>query len=103
MIDLEAGWLGETQRILAAHVPDCEVRAFGSRVSGGAQRYSDLDLVLIAGQPLEPGRLEALRDALSGSNLPILVDVVDWYALPAPFRTAIEASSEQVQAAQQAR
>jgi hypothetical protein len=39
MIDLAAGPLAIVRRLLAAQVPECEVRAFGSRVTGGAKPY----------------------------------------------------------------
>lgn len=41
MIDLPPHHLTTVQRILAEHLPDCEVRAFGSRVTGKARKHSD--------------------------------------------------------------
>jgi predicted nucleotidyltransferase len=32
--------------------PNCEVRAFGSRLEGNADKYSDLDLVLVGNEEL---------------------------------------------------
>ena len=46
MIDLQPDHLALIQTILAQHVPQAEVRAFGSRVTGAARNYSDLDLVV---------------------------------------------------------
>lgn len=46
MIDLAAEQITLVKEFLAAHVPGSEVIAFGSRVSGGAKPYSDLDLVI---------------------------------------------------------
>ena len=43
-IDLNPNHLATVQRILAEHVPECEVRAFGSRAAWTAKDYSDLDL-----------------------------------------------------------
>jgi uncharacterized protein len=78
--------------ILKAHAPEAEVWAYGSRVKGDGHDGSDLDLVLRnpAGldQPIK--QLAALRGALSESNLPILVDVLDWARLPDHFRREIE-------------
>lgn len=45
MIDVSPDHLAEVQAILREHVPECEVRAFGSRVQETAKPYSDLDLV----------------------------------------------------------
>lgn len=91
MIDLTAAQLDEVRAILARIVPGCEVRVFGSRVSGQAGAYSDLDLAVV-GPPSDA--LQALRDAFSASNLPILVDVHDWSSLSNSFRAAVEANHE---------
>jgi uncharacterized protein len=78
--------------ILKMHAPESEVWAYGSRVNGGAHDGSDLDLVVRSpaglGQPQK--QLCSLRDALSESNLPILVDVLDWARVPEDFRREIE-------------
>ena len=66
--------------VLATHAPDAEVWAYGSRVNGQAHEGSDLDLVVRNPDRLDqPQRqLYLLRDALTESNLPILVEVLDW-------------------------
>lgn len=94
MIDLPEEQLETVRRILAEHVPGCEVRAFGSRTDGTAGEYSDLDLALVGDGRLDRGALEALRDALSASDLPIAVDVVDWHAISPEFRAVIERGYE---------
>ena len=89
MLDLETKAIDELVSILSEHVPECEVRAFGSRVCGGARRYSDLDLVVVGKEKLDWRRLEALKDAFAESNLPITVDVLDWHAIAEEFRRII--------------
>ncbi|WP_043317316.1 nucleotidyltransferase domain-containing protein [Microbulbifer sp. HZ11] len=81
--------------ILDEQVPEAEVWAFGSRVVGGAHEGSDLDLVL-----RNPGDLSAplsglgaLKEALSQSTIPILVEVHDWALLPEAFHEEIEKKS----------
>jgi len=96
MIDLEPRHLELVRQILAAHLPGVEVRAFGSRVRGTARRFSDLDLAVCSDGPLPADRLEALRDAFSASDLPILVDVLDWHAVSPAFRAVIDARYEVV-------
>ena len=49
---------------------------FGSRATGQARRYSDLDIGL-AGEPLDQQQLLRLVDELEESDLPIRVDVVN--------------------------
>ena len=89
MLDLAAADLAEVRRILARHVPECEVRAFGSRVSGHAARFSDLDLAVIGRAPLDATRIEALRGAISASDLPIAIEVLDWHETPERLREQI--------------
>lgn len=90
MIDLPPSHLQEIKRILAEHVPDCEVRAFGSRINGHAQKYSDLDLALVRKEELDWRKLEALKDAFAESDLPLMIDVLDWNSISDEFRRVIE-------------
>lgn len=89
MIDLEQEYLDEVLAILNEHAPDCEVRAYGSRVRGNAGKFSDLDLVLIGEEALDWKRMESIKDAFSESDLPIMVDVLDWRSISESFRSVI--------------
>lgn len=97
MIDLEPPFLEEVKRILSQYVPDVEVQAFGSRITGKARKYSDLDLVLIGNQKLDTHKMENLKDAFALSNLPITVDILDWHTLPDSFQKNIQQQSETIQ------
>jgi len=97
MIDLQTKYLDEVKRILCARVPECEVRAFGSRVNGMAKEYSDLDLAVVGKGKVEWRRMEDMRDAFSESDLPITVDVLDWRAISPEFRNVIEKDYEVLQ------
>jgi predicted nucleotidyltransferase len=91
-LNLKPDHLRQLLDILKMHAPVAEVWAYGSRVNGGGHDGSDLDLVVRnpAGLDQPQKKLHALRDALSESNLPILVDVLDWARLPEDFRQEIE-------------
>ena len=91
MLDLSPADLSEVLRILRAHLPEYRVCAFGSRVDGTARRYSDLDLVVMSDKPLASARLSDLKEAFSTSNLPFMVDVLEWASLAESFRRIIEA------------
>jgi predicted nucleotidyltransferase len=97
MIDIEEKYLARIRQILSEQTPDCEVRAFGSRIQGNPDRYSDLDLVLIGDEKLNWRRIEALKDAFAASDLPIIVDVIDWHAISDDFRAVIEKKYEIIQ------
>lgn len=94
MIDLKPEYLQEIIDILQKHVPECEIRVFGSRVNHTAQPYSDLDLALVGPQKIHWQRLEALKYAFSESNLPIMVDIIDWHALSGDFQKLIKENYE---------
>jgi type I restriction enzyme S subunit len=85
------------RRILQQHLPRHEVWAFGSRVTGRAKPYSDLDLVVIAEEPLPLGQRAALVEALTESDLPWTVDLLDWATTAPAFRRLIEADRRLLQ------
>ena len=97
MIDLAPEHLKTVQRILAEIVPDCEVRAFGSRATWTATEHSDLDLAIISPEPLAWVRRSRLSEAFEESDLPIRVDVVDWKSLSDGFRQSIDGDCEVLQ------
>ena len=52
---------------------------FGSRATGRARRYSDLDLAIDAGRRLTLDEIAGLAEAFSDSDLPYKVDLADWH------------------------
>ena len=80
------------ETLLVEQVPGVEVWAYGSRTNGRSHAGSDLDLVLrtTKSRPLSEARMRALEEAFRDSNIPFLVDVHDWSALPARFRSEIQ-------------
>jgi len=105
MIDLEKKHLDTVLRILALRIPECEVWAFGSRVRsalqgqarGTAKKYSDLDLAVLAREKLGWEKLEELKLAMSESDLPITVDILDCSSISDSFKKIIELNHEVLQ------
>lgn len=93
-LNLRPEWLDTVRRLIVLHVPEAEVFAYGSRVNGTCHDGSDLDLLVRnPNDPAQPlSGVTALREALSESNLPILVDVMDWARIPDNFRNEINQS-----------
>ena len=91
-LDLPPAYLQMLLPIVRAHAPDAEVWAYGSRVGGQGHEGSDLDLVVRNPERLDMPQkhLHHLRDALNESNLPFLVEVLDWARIPEEFRREIE-------------
>ena len=90
-LDLPPAYRRMLIELLATHAPDAEVLAYGSRVNGQAHDGSDLDLVVRNPDRLAAPqtRLHLLRDALTESDLPILVEVLDWARIPEDMRREI--------------
>ena len=89
-IDVGPAHLETVRYILREHVPELEVRAFGSRVSWTARETSDLDLALMTNETLDIALMAALKMAFTESDLPFRVDVVDWASTSDAFRTVVE-------------
>ncbi|MFQ5637322.1 MAG: nucleotidyltransferase domain-containing protein [bacterium] len=90
-LELKPEYLERLQKLLREHVPWADVWAYGSRVNALCHEASDLDLVLRnpaeLSQPYE--KLYELQEAFSESDLPILVDILDWARIPESFRKEI--------------
>ena len=90
MIDLSPNYLATVKTILAQHVPECEVWVFGSRATWTAKDSSDLDLAVVGEGPLDWRTLGRLKESFEESDLPMRVDVLDWYGISESFREVIE-------------
>ena len=90
-LDLPDAYLRQVLALIDGHAPGAEVWAYGSRTAGTAHATSDLDLVLRSyPDPRQPvPTLSRLRNAFSESDLPILVEVLDWARIPEALREEI--------------
>jgi predicted nucleotidyltransferase len=80
------------RRILREHLPaGARAFVFGSRAHGGARQYSDLDLALEWDRPLGLDLISQIAEALSESDLPYKVDIVDLALVDPAFRARISA------------
>ncbi len=97
MIDIDPAYISEIKKTLETRIPNYEVRAFGTRVIGNARKYSDLDLAIVSKQKLDWRVIEELKDLFSESNLPFIVDVLDWNSISREFQEVIEKQYETIQ------
>jgi predicted nucleotidyltransferase len=79
----------ELCNIMSRYLPEYDVWAFGSRVTGTAKPFSDLDLLIRTELPLTFEKMATLKDAFDESDLTIRVDLVDWAATSTLFRDII--------------
>ena len=68
-----------------------QIWAFGSRVRGDAHDTSDLDLVIRSNnnQKLNIDELMNFKEAIRNSNIPILIQILDWNRIPESFHQNI--------------
>lgn len=90
--------LSETDRkilitILDKYRDHFDFFAFGSRVTGSAKKYSDLDLAIIVKRPLS---LSSLRSELEESNISITVDLVNLDDISHEFKEHIQKQMIQI-------
>lgn len=89
-LDIGEAELRIVQEILQRHVPHAEVLVFGSRATGKAKKFSDLDLCIKADKPLGLDLTSAMTDDFAQSDLSWKVDIVDWATTSVGFRKIIE-------------
>lgn len=75
MIDLRPEYLEIIKFILKKNIPEIEVMAFGSRVTGKPKSYSDLDLVIRGENKLALNKLALLKSDFEESDLPFRIDI----------------------------
>ena len=64
--------------LLQGNLPDHQAWAFGSRATGYARKYSDLDIAVSHPQALSFHKLCQLSSAFEASDSDICGDIVDW-------------------------
>lgn len=85
------------KNILARHVPDATVWVFGSRATGKAKKFSDLDLCVKASCAMSLDLTSAMAEDFAQSDLPWKVDIVDWWLISEAFRAIIQRDQVRLQ------
>lgn len=91
--------LSPAQRVLVRQLidgvlPAAQVAVFGSRATGRARPFSDLDLLFLAPPRLTWAQRADLRDAFEASALPFSVDVVELAGLAEGMRPRVLAEAQ---------
>lgn len=74
-------------------IPGAHVCVFGSRATGRARPFSDLDLLVVQPARLSWAQRADLRDLFEASDLPFRVDVVDAEGLAEGMADRVSAES----------
>ena len=94
VIDLTTDQMQLVQDILHAWLPPhTTVWVFGSRATGKAKKFSDIDLLFDhQGNPLSALMMLNMAEAFDASALPYKVDLVDWNDISDSFKSQIQNS-----------
>lgn len=82
------------RQLIEGVLPGARVSVFGSRATGHARPFSDLDLLFIEPPRLTWAQRADLRDAFEASALPFVVDVVELDGLAEGMRPRVLAEAQ---------
>ena len=80
--------------IILKHCPKAKVMLFGSRSTQQASTFSDYDVAIDCKKPVPLVTLSAIKEELSSSALPVLVDVIDFNRIDSNFQKQILSSHQ---------
>ncbi len=80
------GELRSLKRLVRRYYPSEALWLFGSYAEGTARQTSDLDIFIDDSLPTDLAKLGALRDAVSKTGIPLVVDLVLASTTDASFR-----------------
>lgn len=86
---LKPRYLDILLEIFRNYCPNAEIWAYGSRISGEAHEASDLDLVVKSFNDSSKNIYE-LKELVNNSDIPIIVDILDYNNIPESFQKEIE-------------
>ncbi len=85
-MDLSDRHAASVRDIIRRHLPSARVKLVGSRARGRAKPYSDIDLLFIEPDKLDPVVRARLRLAFEESDLPFKVDLLECSSLAPELR-----------------
>lgn len=86
---LKPRYLDMLLEIFRNYCPNAEIWAYGSRINGEAHEASDLDLVVKSFNDSSKNIYE-LKELVNNSDIPIIVDILDYNNIPESFQKEIE-------------
>ncbi len=92
MIDLTLEQINTLKETIQKELPDCEILLFGSRANGKAREFSDIDIALKSNNAIDKNKLWTIKENLEESNLPYIVDIIDFNLVSPEFSKAILAN-----------
>jgi type I restriction enzyme, S subunit len=87
IIDVDQRHYKIIKEIFAKFLPYKKVLAYGSRVKWNASETSDLDLAVFNATEKE---IYAVKEAFDESNIPFIIQILNWETIPQDFKENIE-------------
>ncbi len=85
--DEQLQWILQT---LQKELSKPTIIAFGSRVAGTAQPYSDFDIAVDTGEKIPLLSFSTLEEQFANSDIPFKIDLVDWHRVTPEFQQHIK-------------
>lgn len=76
--------------VLLKNLGDADVWVYGSRAKGNAKKNSDVDIIIKGKKVFTMFEISQAKTDLAESNLPYLVDIIDWYSVNEGFLEMIK-------------
>lgn len=88
MLDIKKKHLEALEKIFDEYCPKAEIWAFGSRIKNESHSGSDLDLAVKSFHE-ENKTVSELRELVNNSDIPFLVEILDFEKIPKSFQGEI--------------
>ena len=91
-IDIESRYLEQVKNIINTILKDqnLKIYVFGSRATGKAKKYSDLDVALMSDTKIDGNKMSEIIIKLEDTTIPYKVDVIDLREISETFKKCIE-------------
>lgn len=90
MIGVTPDELNILKNIFEPYRPDFRFACYGSRVKGGFEKTSDLDILIYGKEAMPLETLEEIRQKCDDSRLPYIVNFCDFHKVDPDFYQLIE-------------
>ena len=77
-------------QLVGVYFPDAKIYLFGSRAIEEESKVSDIDLLIDVGKVANKERMALLKLSVDDLNIPLDVDIVDYYTVHKKFKQRIE-------------
>lgn len=94
-IALTEGQIEFIKKTIQQQLPAAKIYIFGSRASGRAKKFSDVDIAVEDKTPISTNLILKLQSELV-NGLPYLVDLVDINSLEPEFKLIIESTAVEI-------